>query len=466
MGLKSSLTSRQTKYGLNTALYILAALAIVVILNLIVLRAPTRLGKYSTNWQWDLTANKRFSLSQQTLQILEKLDKDIQLIYFDRQNNFAAVRDLLEQFPSHSKRVSVSYVDPDREPAKATQYAVKEYGKLVVAASDMNEQAKGTKEEDIINSIIRVLKGGVKKNIYFLQGHGEREIESAERLGYSEAKKALESNTYQIKTLSLLAEKPAVPDDCKVLVIAGAQKEFLDPEIAAIKKYMMEGGRVFFLLTPFTPPNLVKLLAEYGVDASNTLVVDVSGIGRLFGTDELMPLALQYENHAITKGMANTASLFPFANAVRSATGAMPGADFQLIAKTTDKSWATKDVHAKQVSFHKGQDIEGPLALAGAGVFHDPGAPMAIETRYVVSGSADLISNAILGFNGNRDLFLNMVNWLSSDEDLIAVRPKDPEDRPVELTPTQLQMVKYFSLVLIPLAVVLSGFGVWWRRRG
>jgi len=465
MSFKSHLTSRQTKYGLNTALYVLAALAIVVVINLIVLRAPTRLGKYSTNWQWDLTANKRYSLSQQTLQILSKLDKKVELIYFDRQNNFAAVRDLLDQFPSHSRLVSVSYVDPDREPAKARQYNVKEYAKIIVVAGDKSEAAKGTKEEDIINSIIRVLKGGAK-NVYFLQGHGEREIDSTERLGYSEAKKALESSNYQVKTLSLLEEKPAVPEDCKVLVIAGPQKDFLDPEIAAIKKYMMEGGRVLFLITPFTPPKLVQMLADYGVDASNTLVVDVSGIGRLFGTDELMPLALQYENHPITKDMANTASLFPFANAIRNSDKPMPGADFQLIAKTTPKSWATKDVHAKEVSFRKGQDIEGPVALVGAGVFHDPGAPMAIETRYVVSGSADLISNAILGFNGNRDLFLNMMNWLSSDEDLIAVRPKDPEDRPVELTPAQLQMIFYLALVVLPLAVVLSGFGVWWRRRG
>ena len=162
MGFKNQLISRQAKYGLNSTLYALAGLAIIVIINLIVLRAPTRLGKYSANWQWDLTANKRFSLSQQTLQILDKLDKNVQLIYFDRQNNFGAVKDLLEQFPAHSSRVTVSYVDPDREPAKATQYAVKDYGIIIVAAGDKNEAAKGTKEEDVINSIIRVLKGGAK----------------------------------------------------------------------------------------------------------------------------------------------------------------------------------------------------------------------------------------------------------------------------------------------------------------
>jgi ABC-type uncharacterized transport system involved in gliding motility auxiliary subunit len=465
MSVKSHLTSRQAKYGFNTALYALAAVAILVILNLLALRAPTRLGQYSTNWQWDLTATKRYSLSQQTEQILSKLDRDIQILYFDRRNAFASVRDQLEQFPALSRYISVDYIDPDREPAKATQYNVKEYGKIVVVAGDKSELAAGTKEEDITNTIIRVLKGGPKQ-VCFLQGHGERETESTERLGYSEAKKALEESNYKIEPLSLLTEKPEVPTSCTVLVVAGPQKDMLDPEVEALRKYMMMGGRAFFLLTPFTPPKLVTLLADFGAEVGNTLVVDVSGIGRLFGTDELMPLALQYENHLITKDMANIATLFPFATAVQASVGFMPGVDFQLIAKTTPNSWATKEVNNKEVSFQEGRDLKGPLALMGAGTFHDPGAPAAIETRIVVSGSSDLISNAILGFNGNRDLFLNAVAWLSSDEDLIAIRPKDPEERPVELTPAQLAMIKYGALGVLPLAVVIAGLGVWWRRRG
>ncbi|HWP84425.1 MAG TPA: Gldg family protein [Terriglobia bacterium] len=464
MAFKERLTSRQAKYGLNATLYSLAGLAIVVIVNLIVLRAPTRLGEYSTNWQWDLTSSKRYSLSPQTVQILSKLDRDVQLLYFDRQNNFGAVRDLLELFPAQSHRVSVKYLDPDRDRAEATRYNVKEYGKVVVVAGEKSEQAKGVREEDIINTIIRVLKEGTKK-IYFLTGHGEREMDNTDRLGYSEAKKALEEGNYQVHSLSLLQEKPEVPADCKVLVIAGPQKDLLDPELEAIKQYMMMGGRVLFLLSPNTPPKIVKLLAEYGADVSNSLVVDVSGIGRLFGTDELMPLGLQYEDHPITKDMANTATLFPYSAAVRTSTDYKPGADFQLIAKTAPNSWATTDLSSREVSYQEGRDLKGPVALAGAGVFHDPGAPMAIETRYVVSGSADLISNAILGFNGNRDLFLNMVNWLSSDEDLIAVRPKDPEARPVDMTPGQLRMVFYLTFVVVPLAVVISGLGVWWKRR-
>ena len=92
-------------------------------------------------------------------------------------------------------------------------------------------------------------------------------------------------------------------------------------------------------------------------------------------------------------------------------------------------------MHAKQISFREGKDEKGPLALAGAGTYKAMDAPEgAKEGRYVVCGSTDFLANAILGFNGNKDLFLNMMNWLSSDEDLISIRPKDPEDRGVNLS--------------------------------
>ncbi|MBI4443659.1 MAG: GldG family protein [Acidobacteria bacterium] len=452
-GWKARLSSRQTKYGLNTALYVLAALAIAVFINLI----ANHFVK-----QVDLTANQRFSLSQQTVKILDELQQDVELLYFDRQLNFDQATDLLEQYKVQSRRVRVTYVDPDREPVKATQYNVKTYGLVVVVSGGRSEQSKGIREEDVTNAIIKVLKGGPKL-IYFLTGHGERDIESTERIGYSEAKKALDESNYQAKTLSLLEESPQVPEDASVLVVAGPQKDLLDPEIEAIRQFIQKGGRVFFMVNPQSPPKVVALLDEFGADVHTNLVVDTSGIGRLFGTDELMPLVIQYEDHPITKDMTNVATVFPFANAVIPSVNKTPGVEFQPIANTTEKSWATSEV-ADTISFREGKDTEGPLALMGAGVYKDPVSDNAAEGRIVVSGSQDAWVNYIVAFNGNRDLFLNAVSWLASDEDLISIRPKDPEDRPVNLTPSQMRLIFFLSL-LVPLAVILSGLGVWWKRR-
>ncbi|MSO21227.1 MAG: hypothetical protein EXQ56_12380 [Acidobacteria bacterium] len=464
--MKNSFSRRQTRYGINAVLYALAGLAILVVVNLIVARMPTQIGGFQTDWRWDLTATKRFSLSLQTTKILGGLDRDIQILYFDRKNNLGgSVKDLLDQFPAQSRKVSIQMVELDREPATAAKYNAKEYGSIVVSTGEKHEVAKGAREEDIANAIVKALKGEAK-SIYFLQGHGERDIANTERQGYSAAKKALEESNYTILPLSLLSEKPQVPKDAALVVIAGADKNFLDPEITALKEYLVKGGRLFVLITPTTPPALVKFLAEFGADVSNALVVDVSGIGRLFGTDELMPLAVAYEPHAITKDMANVATLYPLAGMIAPSVGFLAGADFRLIAKTPSQSWATREVKSKQVSFQKGRDIEGPIGIVGAGTFKDPTIIDALEGRLVVAGSPDVISNAILAFNGNRDLFLNSVAWLSSDEDLISIRPRDPEDRRIELTPGQLTMIKYLSLGGIPLAIILSGLGVWWKRRG
>jgi len=456
-GFKGRLTSRQAKYGLNMTVYALAALAIVVIVNLIANRFVKQI---------DLTANKRYSLSEQTEKVIGNLNRDVNLIYFDRKSSFNNVRDTLDQYAVKSRHVKITYVDPDREPGQAQKYNVKAYGTLVVGLGDHTEPAKSVKEEDITGTIIRLLKGG-PKIVYFLQGHGERDIASDERTGYSTAKKALEDSNYQVKTVSLIEQSPKIPDDATVLLVAGPAKDLLDPEVEAIRSFIMGGGRVLFLVNPSTPPKLVGLLDQFGADVHNTLVVDSSGIGRLFGTDELMPLVVQYEpNNPITKDLTNTATVFPLATAVQSSAKPMPGAEFQLIAKTTDKSWATKDVHAKEVSFHKGEDLQGPLALVGAGTYKPLGGPEgAKDGRYVVCGSPDFLANAIISFNGNRDLFLNMMNWLSSDEDLISIRPKDPEDRGVNLSAAQMTLIFYLSLVLIPLAVIVAGLGVWWERR-
>ena len=464
--MKQRLTSRQAKYGLNTAVYTLVALAIVVVANLIANRFTKQI---------DLTANQRYTLSPQTGQILDDLQTDVEFLYFDRRANFGNVEDRLAMYPTRSPNLKVTYVDPDRERGLAEQHNIRSYGTLVIAASGRSEQVTNITEEDITNAVIKVLKGGPKK-IYFLTGHGESDIDSTERLGYSAAKTALMESNYTVETLSLLEQNPRIPDDCSALIIAGSKNDFLDPEIAAIKDFIMKGGRVFFLMHPHSPSTLVSLLAEFGADAKNTIAVDVSGIGQMFGTDEFMPLVVQYDEHPVTRDMTNIATLFPLSAAVDTSSSGMPGAMFQPIARTTERSWATTEVDAREFTFREGQDVQGPLALFGAGTFTPPqaapGAPgaegaetAATEGRFIVAGSESFPANNYIDFNGNRDLFVNAVNWLASDEDLISIRPKEMEDRRVDLQPGQMAMI-FYLLVAVPAFVVLGGLGVWWKRRG
>ena len=101
------------------------------------------------------------------------------------------------------------------------------------------------------------------------------------------------------------------------------------------------------------------------------------------------------------------------------------------------------------------------MALGAAGTVK----ATAKEGRFVAVGSSNWCSNNILRFNGNKDLFLNMMNWLSSDEDLISIRPKEPEDRRLSLSRRQMSTIFSSSVIGLPLIVIAAGLMVWWKRR-
>jgi ABC-type uncharacterized transport system involved in gliding motility auxiliary subunit len=129
---------------------------------------------------------------------------------------------------------------------------------------------------------------------------------------------------------------------------------------------------------------------------------------------------------------------------------------------TTEDSIATLNLASPEVKPGK-TDLKGPLLLGAAGKYN--GGKEGGPGMFVVVGTSSWIANGFLSFNGNRNLFLNMLNWLSSDEDLISIRPKEPDDRPLNMNQRQVNMVLYSSVFGLPILIVVAGLGVWWRRR-
>ena len=169
------------------------------------------------------------------MKILKGLSQDVNIYVFDQESNMRGHRDLLDNFTSVTHRISVHYVDPDRQPSLAKQYAVRSDGTIVVAAGDRHDEAKSPEEEGVTNAVLRVLKG--EKTVYFIQGHGERDLESSDRGGYDRIKKEFENENYQVKPIVLL-QKLEIPSDCSVLIIAGPRNDYLVQEVDAIQKYV------------------------------------------------------------------------------------------------------------------------------------------------------------------------------------------------------------------------------------
>ena len=441
---------------LNLVLYTGIVIAIVVLVNWFVDHHDRR---------WDLTPNQRYSLSPQSKKIAQGLDRDITIYVFDRERGFRERRDLLDNYTALSPRVTVRYVDPDRQPSLAKQFGARSYGTVVVAAGERHFEAPSTNEEGVTNALVRVLKG--QKTVYFVQGHGERELESSERLGYDRIKKQLGNENYQVKTVVLL-QKMEIPADCSLLVIAGPRHDYLPPEVETIRKYLMGGGRGLLLLDPGVDlPNLAKPLGDWNVTVQNDLVIDQNPVAQIFGTEPTMPLIIKYGPSPIVQPLARTATLFPFTRSFTLGKDYKQGVSTDSLCETSADSYGVADFNSqmRQVSYRAGKDFKGPLSAAVSGTLSGGEGEKKTVGRFVALGTSLLAANAFLGFQGNRDLIMNMVNWLSADEDLISVRPKPPESQQLNLNARQMSRILYLGVIGLPLLIIAAGVGVWWRRR-
>ena len=463
---------RQTRYGTLAATSVLVVLGILIAINYI--------GKVQ-NKRWDLTASKQFSLSDQSRNVLAKLDSPLQIQVFAQESEFPRYQDRLKEYEYSSKKLSTEYIDPDKKPTIAKQLAIQQYGTIVFNYKGRTERVTTDAEQDITNGIIKVVSGQQRK-VYFTSGHGEKDTVSADRDGYNAIAGALGRENYGLEKL-VVAQQGSVPDDASMVVVAGPRTDYFPVEIDALKKYLDKSGKLLLLLDPPDKPdsqpltNLIALAHDWGIMVGNNVVVDVSGMGRLIGTDASVPVAATYPAHPITARFT-LITAYPLAREASVIPGGVNGHVAQPFIESSARSWAETDIKelltTGKVTLDEAKgDKKGPVTL-GSAVSSTPAAsappkpdeaPKA-ETRVAVIGDSDFAANASLGIQGNRDLFMNVIGWLSQQENLISIRAKEADDRRITLTATQQTNITWLSLLIIPGFVFGAGIYTWWRRRG
>lgn len=453
------MASRQARYGAYATTYIVIIIAVLATINWLANRYPKSV---------DLTSNKQYSVSDQTIKIVKGLNKDVTISYFDRTESFQQAKDLLERYSALSPKLQVEYIDPFKKPQLARQYGVRTTGTTIVRTADKSQEARTVTEEEVTSALIRVLKEGVK-TACFLSGAGEPSVDDSSENGYAGAKETLEKNNYTVQTISIM-EKPEIPATCNVVVAAGAKYDYPQPVVDALKKFVEGGGHALFMLQPPLDDGKNKIaenkalndmLAGWGVTANRDQVVDTSGIGGLYGLGPEVALASRYETHPIVREMKGSATAF----AITRSLEVKPGdkTSVEKLVSTSKNSVATTQLSGASRKIDPSKAKEDSFTVAAAGNYRT--GEQGKEGRFVVVGSSDWAANYVLRFAGNRDLFLNMMNWLSMDEDLISIRPKDPADRRIQLTRSQMVMVRSVSQFMIPALIILAGIMVWWRRR-
>ena len=488
---------RQTRYGALAGTSILLVVAIVVALNYVLARQ---------NQRWDLTAGGQYSLSDQTRQVLDTLAAPVRILVFAREPDFPRFQDRLEGYTYQSSRVTIDYIDADRQPMLARQYDVQTYGTIVFEYEDRVERVDSDAEQDLTNALIKVVEGA-QQTVYFLEGHGEKTHADSNRDGYSTVSAALELDNFEVDSL-VLAQQGAIPDDATVVVAAGPQTDLLPGEIDALGAYLDRGGKLLLLLDPPVtgnepaPEGLLGLVRAWGIEVGTDVVVDASGVGQLFGADASVPVAANYPFHPITERF-NLLTAYPLARSVSAAAGRPDGRIAQAFIETGPQSWQEADIDSLvtgQVELdEESGDRPGPVAIgmavsapapadagdgAGEAGAEDDAAqgspadapdgesdpeggddPAPPETRLAVIGDSDFASNAVVGIQGNRDMFLNTVNWLAQQENLISIRAREPEDRRLTLTASAQRRIFWLSVLLLPAAILGVGVYTWMSRR-
>lgn len=472
------ITKRKIKYGINSVIITLIVLALVVIVYLVLV---------DHNKIFDLTKTRRFSLSDQTAKILEKLDGPVHgYAFYSKQQDTASIRELFNEYHYHYKDFDFEILDPDLNPGIVEEMGIEEYGEVYIEYGGKTEKVKSKNEEGITNALIKLSQTEIKK-VYFITGHGEHSIEDYSGEGYDKIKAAIKAENYDAEEILLLREEK-IPDDCAVLISAGPKGDYEAHEIELIENYVQDGGRVLFLLDPAEAGkehiNIAVLLERYGLILGNDVIIDP--LSRVLSGDFFMPVINSYTYNPITKDF-RFATFLRLARSISTKEDAGENIFTRIVANTGEASWAETNLESllsdRGADFDEGIDIQGPVSVMAysrvtlASKDLSEGEVLEADTEsdkpekpeedalILAVGDSDFITNSMYQTQGNKDLFLNTINFLADRGDFITIRPKQQESVYLTMTAKQGRIAFFVSVIAIPLFIIIVGLYFTIQRR-
>ncbi|MEI6079175.1 MAG: GldG family protein [bacterium] len=437
-----------------------SANAILTVLLVVIIAAAINYIAYRNDRSVDLTRAKINTLSDETVKVLKNLKTDVHFIAFlDPAAEGASFKYAMDKYAHYTNKLSYEIVDPNKELVKAKSYDVTRYGTIIASSGENETRMESLTEEGLTNSIIKLTRKG-KKKIYFLSGHGERDVDSEENTDYSSLKKIISGQNYTVEKLDLLTSR-VVPQDASLLVIAGPKKAFFEKEVSVIENYIKANGPVFILSDPSSPNSMIKpdqnvnkVLASFNVRLRDDIVIDPES--KLFGVTEAMPVVQSYDPvNPITAGFREV-TIYPFAQSIDVSKADRKRYNITELCRTTNTSWGEVGAKSGTIKFDKDRDIKGPLDICV--LINDK-----FDRDIVVFGNASFVSNQYISHAANSDIFMNAVSYLVKDGDLISIRPKMEKAGNFQM-PGGL-LVGLFTVYVLPFSILGGGIVYWYRRR-
>jgi ABC-type uncharacterized transport system involved in gliding motility auxiliary subunit len=499
---------RSLQISTNALVATVALITILGLLNFLAVR-------YS--YRADLTENQLLTLSAQSQKLVTDLKQPLKVVVFDKEPS-QVDKTLLENYRRYSNNFSFEFIDPDLQPGKVEQFKVKSPGEVFIEYSDkkqlvqslINYQQKDfISEAQLTNAIEKIQRDRIQ-TLYFLQGHGEYPLNSSnpsQESGISLAVNNLREKGYKIEPLNLV-RRSAIPEDASVIIIAGAKQKLFEQEVKALKDYCDRGGSLFLAIDPNTDLGLESLLKEWGIQLDERVIIDASGKGNMLGYGPATPIITNYGDHPISRDFNNEYSLYPLARPL--GTVKVSGVTAVALLITDNQMWAESDLQSDEVVFNDKKDVLGPFDLGLALTRNlaekrsttpsnkpqqktksissptsktpqqkqnsakttqtntNTNQPKKTESRLVAIGNSSFATDSLFEdprvLNG--DIFLNSIQWLASeDEQNLSIRPKQPKNRRINLSPLQSGILGWMSSVIFPLLGLIIAGITWWRRR-
>jgi hypothetical protein len=434
----------------------------------LLLAAAVMLAFFSTRFGWlhDFSVAQRASLDARTQTLLERLDAPISIVSYAPPDNQlrGAIADFVARYERIKSDISLTFVDPDANPAATREAGIQVNGELVIRYKGRSEQLKVLTERELDNALLRLAREH-ERLVAFLAGDGERKPDGAGNADFGNFGALLKAQGVRAISLTLTGDMH-IPENVDELVIAAPSVTLAEAVVKEIVDFVNRGGNLLWLTEPGEKVGLEPLFKELSVRALPGVAVD--GAGAQFGIGDPSFVAIStYPQNPITRDFALT-TLFP--QSVALAKVVQPQWNIGSLLTTTAKSWTETGAIPKQgdtttISYDESKgEIPGPLNL-GLSLTRLSPSPTKHEQRVVVIGDADFLSNAFLGNGGNREFGQRVFDWLLQDDELVDIPDKGAPDRQIDMTQRELGVISLSFLIGLPALLLMCGGVIWWRRR-
>lgn len=438
-------------YLIQNGVFVVLLLLLVILLGY--LAAQIR-------WQWDVSQNGRNSLSEASVEILQNLQGPVQVtVYATPQDaQLGDIRKTITDFVMLYQRIkpdlSLIFIDPAEQPKLTQEAGVQRNGEMVIAFNQRREHLTTINEQAFSNALMRLVRAE-NKLIVALSGHGERKLDGNANFDLGEFGKQLRMNGFSSRQLNLVIEQD-IPMNADVLMIASPQTDLLPGEVDKLLNYIDRGGNLLWLVDQEPLRGLLPLAEKLRLTLSPGVVVDPQA--EQLKAPITFALGANYGQHVITNNF-DYITVFPFARQIT--TNENTEWSSVSLVEVAQQGWVeTGDLNGV-ISFDQTTDVAGPVSIAAALTRNIQDR----EQRVVVIGSGHFLANTYLGNGSNLDFGINLINWLTGDEELMVIQPRATLDNYLRLSESELTLIVATFLILLPLLFLMSGIVIWWRRR-